>query len=510
MKAARFVFLIAGLGLFLGSYAQDYPLDQKTPQSTVYKHLFYLQDEGFNPILSGETMYPGSPANKGELAEKLKQILDSRGVLIDLESLPRDPNFSDTLTGRNRFGLSKEIPGIYLEKYGNLWYFNRETTELIPHLYRRTFPFGTGNLPYLFPSIRQNEFLGLKLWQWFVMLGIVLLYIILQFIFTRIIEVVTAFLIRSPYVPKEQRIATHKMAIPLSWFLQLHIVQLFIPAIQFPVNISHFILLVFHLLGPVVLSFTLWRAVDLIIYFVQKRAEKTATTLDDQLVPLLKKTFQVMVVGIGLVLMLRALNFNLAAVIAGASIGGLALALAAQDTIKNMFGSLMVFIDKPYQIGDWIQAPGVDGTVESVGFRATRVRTFANSLVYVPNGKMSEMLIDNYGARKYRRFRTILSVEYNTPPEKIERFVAGLRERVAQHPHTRKDVMEIHLNDFNHSSLDILFYIFFEVPNWSMELRARQEMMIAILQLAKALEIQFAFPTQTLHIASTPNGGNPT
>ena len=132
---------------------------------------------------------------------------------------------------------------------------------------------------------------------------------------------------------------------------------------------------------------------------LKRRAEKTVSTLDDQLIPLLRKFLKAVVLVLGAVWILSRLDFNVTALLAGVSLGGLAFALAAQDTLKNMFGSLLIFLDKPFQVGDWIQADSIDGTVEEVGFRSTRVRTFANSVIYVPNGKLSDMMVNNMGMR---------------------------------------------------------------------------------------------------------------
>lgn len=147
---------------------------------------------------------------------------------------------------------------------------------------------------------------------------------------------------------------------------------------------------------------------------------------------------------------------------------------------------------------------GIDGTVEKVGIRATRVRTFANSLVYIPNGQLTNSTVNNYGLRVYRRFKTTLSITYDTPPVLIEKFVEGMRDIVLHHPDTRKDYFEIHLNDFGSSSLNILFYIFFSVSSWSEELRGRHEVMLAVIQLAEELGVRFAFPTSTLRVEELP------
>ena len=178
--------------------------------------------------------------------------------------------------------------------------------------------------------------------------------------------------------------------------------------------------------------------------------------MDEQLIPIIRRTLQGIVLAGGLIQVLSILEVNVTTLIAGISIGGLAIALAAQDTIKNLFGSLTIFMDKPFQIGDWINFSGVDGTVEEVGFRSTRVRTFANSLVYVPNGKLADMVVNNYGLRAFRRFKMTLTITYNTPPLLIEKYVEGVRAIIANHPAVRKPGFEVHLNSMSNSSLDIL------------------------------------------------------
>jgi MscS family membrane protein len=240
------------------------------------------------------------------------------------------------------------------------------------------------------------------------------------------------------------------------------------------------------------------------MYF-SKLAEKTESTLDDQLVPLIRKTLKALVVIIGTLFVLKeGLEVDIVPFLTGLSIGGLAFALAAQDTIKNFFGSIMIFIDKPFQVGDWITSGDVDGTVEEVGFRSTRVRTFRNSVMYIPNGKIADATIDNHGLRQYRRFYTTLTVTYDTPPQLMEIFVEGLRKIVESHPDTRKDGYHIYFNNLSSYSQDIMFYIFFEVPNWAEELRCRHEILVSIVKLANNLGVRFAFPTQTLHMEDFP------
>lgn len=164
----------------------------------------------------------------------------------------------------------------------------------------------------------------------------------------------------------------------------------------------------------------------------------------------------------------------------------------------------MIFVDRPFQIGDWVIIGNIEGTVEDVGFRTTRIRTFYDSLVTVPNAKLTDTSIDNMGMRSYRRIKLMLGLTYSTSPEQMQAFVEGLRAIVAAHPDTRKDKYEIHFNNYGPYSLDVLFYVFVKVSNWSEELRARHELLLSALELAQRIGVEFAFPTSTLHVDSLP------
>lgn len=249
-----------------------------------------------------------------------------------------------------------------------------------------------------------------------------------------------------------------------------------------------------------------FRIIDLVTNIFERKAAKTATKFDDVLVPLMRTCAKIFVSAFGLVFIADNLEIDITSLLAGLGIGGLAFALAAKDTVENLFGSITVLIDRPFNIGDWINVDGVDGHVEKVGMRSTRVRTFYNSLITVPNSNLIKATVDNYGRRKYRRIKTTLSVTYNTPPERIEAFTAGIRTLILRHPYTRKDYFHVWFNDFGSHSLDILLYCFVETPDWATELRERHRLFLDIMRLAHRLGIEFAFPTQTLYLE---RGGGP-
>ena len=241
--------------------------------------------------------------------------------------------------------------------------------------------------------------------------------------------------------------------------------------------------------------------VDIFSRYFEEKAKATETKYDDILIPLFKSFGKLLVISFGIVFIGHAFTVDVKGLIAGLGIGGIALALAAKDTLSNLFGSLTIILDRPFEIGDWIVLENeVEGTVLRVGFRSTRLKTFYDSEIVIPNNRLGNMHIDNYGRRKYRRYSTKIAVQYDTPPEKIEAFCEGIRKLIVECPHARQDYFHVYLNEMAASSLDILLYVFWEVKDWSQELTERHRLLIDILRLGKTIGVEFAFPTQTLHV----------
>lgn len=477
----------------------------QSPRQVVVTHLKYLQPATFHPQLSAQTFNIADKEYAQELAIKLKQILDARGLYVDVETLPNTPDYTDSLTRLNRYVLFANYPQIIVERVGNHWYYSRRTIEAIPDLHREIYPLGSDFLMNLFPSrIAHKEVLGLHLWQLLGALLIILFSFLLHRLQTFIIELIIRGFSRKYTKAETQVELVRQIAKPLSMILITITLAFLVPVLQLPILFAKYIIILLNILTPMFATIGLYRGVDLLAYYMARAAAKTETTLDDQLVPLVRRALKVFVVLLGVLIVLQNLNFNVTALLAGISIGGLALALAAQDTIKNLFGSIMIFVDRPFQIGDWINFDGKDGTVEEVGFRSTRVRTFANSVISVPNGRIADMTVDNLGLRTYRRFTTSITITYDTPPALITAFVDGLRQIVANHPDTRKDYYHVYVNNLGSHSIDILFYIFFAVPGWPEELKARHEIILQSIELAETLGVRFAFPTQTIHMEDLP------
>lgn len=243
-----------------------------------------------------------------------------------------------------------------------------------------------------------------------------------------------------------------------------------------------------------------FRLVDVVDTLLIKQALRTENKFDDLFVPMVTKSLRVFVVVIGIIFIADNLNVDVTSLLAGLGLGGLAFALAAKDLLGNFFGSITILLDRPFHIGDWVIIGDVEGMIETVGFRSTRIRTFYNSLITLPNSILTTTKIDNMGARRYRRMRSLLALTYDTSPEKIDAFCAGIRELIQLHPYMRKDYYQVYFNEYGAASLDILVYVFWETPDWNTELRERHRFLLDILRLAKQLGVEFAYPTQTLYL----------
>jgi MscS family membrane protein len=480
-----------------------------SPYHTTLSFFHNLEETNFHPDKASKTLNLKGvdPAKGNQMSIKLKQILEGKGIIIRTSDIPNENNYRDTTSNSDQiFYFDKQkIPGVFLEKVGNQWKFSAFTVGQINNLHRETYPYGTAKLLDLLPKIGNQEYFGFHLWQLIGFLILIFLVFLSHALFTFLVDKGLLYLLKRTgygYIGENYLLPVARIT---SFYLIVLMLALFLPVLQLPTEIWAWIVVIINTLKPFLITVIFYKIVDVVAAYFSKLAERTESTLDDQLVPLIRKSLKAVVVVIGTLFVLKeGLDLDIIPFLTGLSIGGVAIALAAQDTIKNFFGSIMIFLDRPFQVGDWITSGDLDGTVEEVGFRSTRVRTFRNSVMYIPNGKIADATIDNHGLRQYRRFYSTITITYDTPPELINEFVKGLREIVISHPKTRKDAFHVYFNNLSSFSLDIMFYVFFEVPTWGEELECRHEVLIQIMKLAEALGVRFAFPTQTVHMETFP------
>jgi MscS family membrane protein len=458
-------------------------------------HLYFLREGSFHPDSAAMTLNiqnPGS-AEAQEKAIALKQFLDGAGYFIDIDALPHDSNYVDSASRQHRFVLLGAEPEIFLYKKGRGWVYSWTTVQSIDKLHKRIYPFGT--LKWL-PQWSQKPFIGMRLWQFLGILIFALFTFLLHKLLTQFIgSVLKSFLER---VLKHEHAMDFftRVARPISLLILFVCLNAVFPVLQFSLGVNRWVVTAFQVMIPVYATLIALQVINLIMIFWGGKASITKNTVDDQLIPMVRNLLKGVVVIIAIVFILNRLQVDITALVGGVAFGTLAFALAAQDTIKNLFGSVVIFLDRPFQIGDWVIIGDSEGVVEEVSIRSTRIRTFANSLISIPNGNIASAAINNMGARVYRRFVTRLRLHYGTPPELIELYVEGLREIVRSHPGTRKDAFEVHFESMGEEALEVLVYVFFAAPNWTQELEGRQMLLISALELARRLGINFVFPNQ--------------
>lgn len=447
-----------------------------------------------------------------ERAKELKSVLD-RYKRIDLVELPNARKGAPVSILRDDAGSivmeRVTVAGSDLEA----WKFTKATVAALPALYdvykdrplvegiESTVDVGLAKrlrdrLGGRFPLLMEKAFV-LENYQWGGLLLIILLGMALSRMVTFLISRIIRKIFRRERLNLDETVErdfVRPIRIALMswvWWTGLNYVEL-------PPDLLGYILGAVKVITAFAAVWTLYRLIDIFGNYLRERAARTHNKFDDLLVPLVTRGLKVFTIIIGFVAVADIFDWELRELLAALGIGGLAVALASKDTLSNFFGSLTILMDRPFQIGDWVAVGDIDGNIESVGMRSTRVRTFYNSQIVVPNYKLVDSTIDNMGKRQYRRIKTTLGIAYDTPPESIEAFTEGIRELIRRHPYTRKDYYHVYLNGFGSSSLEVMLYCFVECPDWGTELREKHRLYLDIIRLAENLSVEFAFPTQTL------------
>lgn len=256
--------------------------------------------------------------------------------------------------------------------------------------------------------------------------------------------------------------------------------------------------------GAFAILWFIYRLVDIVDVRLRRWAASSESTIDDVLAPLVGKTLRIFIVAIGGVIIIQNLTgVKIGPLLASLGIGGLAVALAARESIANFFGTLTILFDKPFQVGERIVVDDYDGVVESVGFRSSRIRALTGHLVSIPNEKIANSALENIGRRPYIRWLTNIGITYDTPPEKAEKAVQIIQEILENHEGMKEDFpSRVFFNGFNDWSLNIMVIAWYHPPNYWDYQAWLQKTCLEIMRRFKVEDIEFAFPTRTIYLAN--------
>lgn len=266
---------------------------------------------------------------------------------------------------------------------------------------------------------------------------------------------------------------------------------------------EHLASIVVNILGVLVVFLFLFRLIDVVEYELTRFVEREDNTFDRNLVLMVRVMARVLVVAFSAIYLLQVVTGKpMTSILAGLGIGGLAVALAAQDTLKNLFGSFMIMLDKPFVVGDWVKAQQVQGVVEDIGFRSTKIRTFEGNVVSVPNDRLAASNIENVQRRPSIRRWADITITYDTPPDKVERAVAIIKEILTDREEIHPDIPpRVYFSDFNDTSLNILMVYYFRENNYWGWVEFNEKINFEIMRAFEAEGIEMAFPTTTAYLA---------
>ncbi len=262
-----------------------------------------------------------------------------------------------------------------------------------------------------------------------------------------------------------------------------------------------------HLLRSFIIVLAVWIAYSIIAVFsesLQKLSRHFKSELSESLIKLVISILKAFIIALGAITIFQEWGFNVNGFLASLGLVGMALALAAKDTAANFFGSLMIFTDRPFKIGDWIKTPDVEGTIEEVGIRSTKVRTFAQALVTVPNANLANKAILNWSRMGKRRIKMTIGLTYSTTSQQMKDILDTIRTMLHNDNDVHPDTIHIYFTDFQDSSLGILCYFFTKTTNWGEYMQVRERLNLEIMRIVETHGASFAFPSQSLYVESLP------
>jgi MscS family membrane protein len=491
--------------------AAGVPPDYRSPRATMESFLNAMGADDLRTAVQCLDQSPlreaGRDVSARVLAGKLLLVLRRHQVIV-LQTIPDDPGFAGPYRVLlNRDGRVEIGRSAGSERAGE-WLFTADTVRSIERLYdawesRPLLPQFHGNTGISFPSLpalwlRENlipagmkrTWLWLQHWQW-MGLGVVLLAgWVVHRIVRAVVPPIARRLLHAPGVAEPVKLDRRVLA-PLALLALAGAWWGGIQCLDLGARLTTVVWPALRFVLVMATAWSLYRLIDVVFDYLAARAALTASRFDDVLVPLVRKTLKVVVAVSGATFMLTTVGFKIEPLLAGLGLGGLAFSFAARDTIANFFGSVNVVLDRPFQVGDWVKIGVHEGLVESVGLRSSRIRTFHDSLLTIPNAEIMNATIDNLGRRRYRRTNSRISVASTTTPQQLEALCEGIRELIRRHPHTRKDSFHVYVSQFGAASIDILLYCFHQVDDWDAELRERHRLYVDIMRLARRLGVSF-------------------
>ncbi|OIJ12448.1 mechanosensitive ion channel protein [Anaerobacillus alkalilacustris] len=287
---------------------------------------------------------------------------------------------------------------------------------------------------------------------------------------------------------------------PLRWFFVL--IGLYIAIINLPYNhgFEEQIIKIYRTMLIVLITSGLYNLAATSSPIFEKVSEKLHIEVDRILIPILSKILRFFIVALSLSIITQEWGFDINGFVAGLGLGGLAIAFAAQETVENFFGGIVIMTEKPFTKGDWIKTSIVEGTVEEINFRSTKIRVFRQALVTVPNSSLANEAILNWSRMGKRQISFHLGLKLNTPRRKLEKCMDEIEKILRNHDDIHQETIFVHFEGFSESSLDIFLYFFTKSTVWGEYLEVKESVNFKILEILQREGVAVAFPSRSFYI----------
>lgn len=443
------------------------------------------------------------------LARQLKIVLDQTlwvepSLLSTAESghpddgLPRNLDRIGTIQTA-KGGVEILLQRVPASEGGHVWKISGATVAQIPALWEQ---FGYGALGDLLPApLFEIRILEIALWQW---MGL-LLVAGLAFAISWLVTVTVAHLLR-PIVLRFRTTADDSLLeatiAPARFGIAILLFSIGVLALALAVPVRQFFVGLEKAAAIAAVAWLLLRVVDAFAVVTSQRLAQRGRTGAISMVPVGRKAAKVVLLVLAALAVLQNVGINVTGVLAGLGIGGLAVALAAQKTVENLFGGVSVIVDQPVRVGDFCRWSDKIGTVEEIGLRSTRIRTLDRTVVSVPNADFATLQLENFSRRDRIWLHTTLGLRYETTPDQLRHVLIEIRKMLYAHPRVHREPARIRFVSFGAYSLDLEIFAYVLTTDYDEFLAVREDIYLRIMDIVAASGTGFAFPSQTTYLAS--------
>jgi MscS family membrane protein len=478
--------------------------DRGSPRGTVMGYLVACRQGDFQRA-AAYLKLPAGTDNGPELARKLKVALD-RTLWIDPESLSAEPQGAagdGLLPDRDLVGTIDTKRGpvrLLVERLPRadgveVWQFSASTVAAIPTLWAEL---GHGRLGEWLPTFFFDaRFLEIQLWQWLGLLLLAAAALGLSYLLAAFALRLFRFMVRRTASRLDDRLLVSARG-PLRLLLFALLIVAALPLLDLAVPAARFLAGTGKLLVAVAVSWFAFGLIDVAGEILRERAESRGPAVA-ALLPTARKITKVVVAALILLAVMQNLGVNISALLAGLGVGGIAVALAAQKTIENLFGGFTLLVDQPVRVGDFCRFGDQVGTVEDIGLRSIRIRTLDRTLISLPNAQFSSMQLENFAARDRIRLLFTLGLRYETSPDQLRWLLTELRRLLIAHP-ALDEPARARLVGFGAYSIDIEIFSYVKTDDWNEFLAVREDVLLRIMEVVAASGTDFAFPSQTTYL----------